>query len=51
MTKLPTDQEIGARLRATALAVAPAIAFAYTAGYVTGSFLHRLNDKLVELTR
>ena len=44
-------EEVGGRLQGFALAVAPAVAFAYTAGYVTGSFLHRLNDKLVELTR
>ncbi|WGL30714.1 hypothetical protein SCRES3_gp57 [Synechococcus phage S-CRES3] len=48
---LPTNQEIGARLQGFALAVAPAVAFAYTAGFVTGSVLHSLNNKLVELTR
>ena len=48
---IPSTEEVGARLRATALAVAPAIAFAYTAGFVTGQFLHSLNNRLVELTR
>lgn len=43
--------EIGARLRAFALRLAPAVAATYTAGYVTGQFLHSLNDKLVEFTR
>jgi hypothetical protein len=47
----PPNQEIGARLQGFALAVAPAVAFAYTAGFVTGKLLHGINDYLTRITR
>ena len=48
---IPTNEQLGARLQGFALAVAPAVAFAYTAGFVTGKLLHGLNDYLTRITR
>ena len=41
--------EIGASLRAFALRLAPAVAATYTAGYETGAFVHRLNDRCAKI--
>ena len=42
-------EELGARLKSLTSAFAPAVAFAYTAGYETGTLVHGLNDRLAKV--
>jgi hypothetical protein len=44
--KILTSAEIGTRLEAVARAIAPALVFAYVAGYTLGQWLHATNDRL-----
>ena len=48
---MPTTIEVGAALRRTAHAIAPALALAYTAGLMAGTTLHRLNAALAAAWR
>lgn len=42
---IPSSEEIGARLQGFALAIAPAIAATYAAGYVTGEAFNRFKER------
>jgi len=44
--KILTSAAIGTRLEAVARAIAPALVFAYVAGYTLGQWLHTTNDRL-----
>lgn len=45
---LPSDVVVGQYLQFAALMITAAIAFVYTCGYMTGEFIHQLNDNLAE---
>lgn len=49
--KIPTNDQIGAALQNFALRLAPIVAATYTAGYVTGEFVHQTSAKLPRLLR
>lgn len=42
--KLPSDIVVGQYLQLICLCVSAAIAATYAAGYVTGTYIHRLNN-------
>jgi hypothetical protein len=42
--KLPSDTLVGQYLQYFTLIVAASIAFVYTCGYMTGVFIHQLNN-------
>jgi len=44
-----TDEYVGSLFREAVDAVLPAIVATYTAGYVTGQLVHRLNDRFTAL--
>lgn len=46
-----TAAQHGEAYQTFALSLAPAVAFAYAAGYELGSFIHRLNERLPRLLR
>lgn len=51
---IPSDIEVGQRIYFVVLHITALLAALYTAGYVTGEFIHRLNDllstRLLQLT-
>ena len=48
---VPSDIIVGQYLQYFTLIVAASIAFVYTCGYMTGVFIHRLNDTCTQLTK
>ena len=49
MNKPYTDAEVGCYLYGVAQKLSPIIVAVYTAGYVTGQLVHKLNDHLAKL--
>lgn len=41
-----TDEYVGSLLREAVEVALPALVATYTAGYITGQLVHRLNDRL-----
>ena len=50
MTKY-TDSYVGGILRQAVDKVVPVLVATYTAGFIFGQLVHRLNDRLASLTR
>ena len=48
---VPSDVVVGQYLQYFTLIVSAFIAFVYTCGYMTGVFIHRLNDTCTQLTK
>ena len=44
-----TDDYVGSLLREAVETVLPALVATYTAGYVTGQLVHRINDRFTAL--